>query len=197
MSKYSAASKTRVRANASTPQTQPIPGLESKMVQNSAGGFTFKLDDFARLDRFLVLGTESNTYYTSSKKLTKDNAQAIMRAIAADGVRVVNRIVEVSVAGRAPKNDPAIFALALVMAHGNAEAKNAAYMALPKVARIGTHLLHAADYVNGMRGWGRGVRRAFAQWYNDSGYRSPCRGRAAWQPDHRQARALLYYPDWL
>ena len=45
----------------------------------------------------------------------KQNHDAIVRCIKADGVRAVNRIVEISDAGRAPKNDPAIFALALVV----------------------------------------------------------------------------------
>ena len=38
-----------------------------------------------------------------------------MRCIKADGIRAVNRIVEINDSGRAPKNDPAIFALALVV----------------------------------------------------------------------------------
>jgi len=80
---------------------------------------------------------------------------------------VVNRIVEISEAGRAPKNEPALFALALVMTYGNSDAKASAYEALPKVARIGTHLLHLAEYVNSMRGWGRGIRRAFGNWYTE------------------------------
>lgn len=164
---YKNAAKTRTRATDSTVQTKPIPGQEAKMKQNSQGGFSFKVDDFTRLDRFLVLGSEGGSFYASEQKLTKDNAKAVMRAIATDGVRVVNRIVEISEAGRAPKNDPALFCLALVMAHGDENAKIAAYAALPKVARIGTHVLHLASYIHGMRGWGRGIRRAFAAWYND------------------------------
>src|SRR5262249_32058808 len=85
----------------------------------------------------------------------------------ADGVRAVNRIVEISEAGRAPKNDPALFALSLALTHAvTPEAKEAAYTAIPRVARIGTHLFHLAEMVNGMRGWGRGLRRGFAAWYN-------------------------------
>src|SRR6185503_7519529 len=90
---------------------------------------------------------------------------AIVRCIKADGVRAVSRIVEISEAGRAPKNDPAIFALALVATHGDAAAKAASFSAVPKVCRIGTHLFHFAEYVNAMRGWGRGLRNAVARWY--------------------------------
>ena len=34
------------------------------------------------------------------------------------------------------------------------------------MARIGTHLFHFAEYVDGMRGWGRGLRQAVGRWYN-------------------------------
>ena len=95
----------------------------------------------------------------------KENHDAIVRCIKADGVRAVNRIVEISDSGRAPKNDPAIFALALVAAHAVPEAKALAFQNLGKVCRIGTHLFHFAEYVNALRGWGRGLRNAVGSWY--------------------------------
>jgi 60 kDa SS-A/Ro ribonucleoprotein len=55
----------------------------------------------------------------------------------------VKRIVEISDSGRAPKNDPAVFALALVTAPGSPEAKALAFQNLAKVCRIGTHLFHS------------------------------------------------------
>jgi 60 kDa SS-A/Ro ribonucleoprotein len=146
-----------------TPQSQPIPG--SAQVRNSAGGYTWEVDDWTRLDRFLILGAEGGTYYIAEQDLVKQNHDAVVRCIKEDGVRAVNRIVEISDAGRAPKNDPAIFALALVATHGNAEAKALAFQNLNKVCRIGTHLFHFAEYVNALRGWGRGLRNAVGRWY--------------------------------
>jgi 60 kDa SS-A/Ro ribonucleoprotein len=146
-----------------TPQSQPIPG--STQVPNSAGGYAWQVDDWARLERFLILGAEGGTYYIGERDLVKQNHDAIVRCIQADGVRAVNRIVEISDSGRAPKNDPAIFALALVAAHGNAEAKALAFQNLGQVCRIGTHLFHFAEYVNALRGWGRGLRNAVGRWY--------------------------------
>src|SRR5450759_1635122 len=35
------------------------------------------------------------------------------------------------------------------------------------VCRIGTHLFHFAEYVNALRGWGRGLRNAIGRWYLD------------------------------
>ncbi len=149
-----------------TPQNMPIPG--SNQVPNSAGGYSFAVDDWTRLDRFLILGSEGGSYYASERKLTTENAEAVVRCILLDGVRTVKRIVEISDSGRAPKNEPAILALALASAHGDPATRNAVAEALPQVCRIGTHLFHFAEYVDSLRGWGRGLRRAIANWYIDA-----------------------------
>jgi len=149
-----------------SPQSEPIPGREADMTQNNAGGFTFTVSDWDRLDRFLVLGSEGSTYYVGEKKLTKDNAAAVQRCIDLDGVRVVNRVVEISDAGRAPKNDPALFVLAMCSAAKDENTRRAAIAALPQVARIGTHLMHYAEFVQAFRGWGRALRRGVGEWYN-------------------------------
>src|SRR5262249_45585952 len=138
---------------------------EADMVVNSAGGYSFAVDDWARLERFLILGSEGGSYYASERKLTRENAQAVLRCIAVDGREAVRRIAAVSSAGRAPKNDPAIFALALASAHGDAGTKKAAFAALSDVCRTGTHLFQFASACDALRGWGRGLRQAVADWY--------------------------------
>jgi 60 kDa SS-A/Ro ribonucleoprotein len=147
-----------------TPQTEPIPG--SDQVENNAGGYVYRLDEWKRLDRFLILGSEGGTYYVGQTRFTYENAAAVLRCIEVDGVRVVKRVVEISDAGRAPKNDPALFVLALCASQGNLETRQAALSALPQVARIGTHLFHFLEFCKGLRGWGRGFRTAVADWYN-------------------------------
>ena len=99
-----------------TPQSAPIPG--TSQVRNDNAGYVWAVDDWARLDRFLILGSEGGSYYATERKLTRDNAEAVLRCIAADGARVVARIVAISHEGRAPKNDPALFALALAREAG-------------------------------------------------------------------------------
>lgn len=149
------------------PQWEPLPG----QVPNSAGGHAWPIDDWTRLRRFLVLGAEGGTYYISELKLTLENAAAVRRCVQADGPRTVREIVETSTAGRPPSNDPALFALAICASEGSPDTKAAAFAALPSVARIGTHLFHFASYVDGMRGWGRGLRSAVADWYLERGER--------------------------
>jgi 60 kDa SS-A/Ro ribonucleoprotein len=148
-----------------TPQSAAIPG--TSQVPNSAGGFAFAVDAWTRLDRFLILGSESGSYYATERKLTREAAEGVLRCLQLDGRRVVDRIVEISDEGRAPKNDPALFALALAAKLGDVETRRAAFAALPRVARIGTHLFHFAEYVKALGGWGRGTMRAFARWYTE------------------------------
>lgn len=146
-----------------TPQSEPIPG--SSQVENHAGGFTFAVNDWVRLERFLILGSESGTYYVNERKLTRDNADVVARCIQADGLRTVQTIVDVSKGGRAAKNDPAIFALAMASKMGNEETRKAANDAVSDVCRIGTHLFHFATYIKLFGGWGEGTLRALRNWY--------------------------------
>jgi 60 kDa SS-A/Ro ribonucleoprotein len=148
-----------------TPQAFALPG--STQVPNSAGGYAWPVDKWTRFDRFLIFGSERGTYYIRERTLTVENATNARECITEDGPRAVRRIVEVSVAGRAPSNDPALFALAMCAGLGNDATRAMALEALPDVARTGTHLFHFLQCIRGFRGWGRGVRRAVGRWYTD------------------------------
>lgn len=150
---------------AATPQSQPIPGREAEMAQNNAGGFSFVLDMWGVLDRFIMLGTEGGGYYVGEKDLTKASFANTRQCIAKDGLRAVARAVEYSTSGRAPKNDPALVVLALAAVHGDAATVQAAYEALPKVARTGTHLFTFVSMLNSMGKWNAAAKRGVAKWY--------------------------------
>jgi 60 kDa SS-A/Ro ribonucleoprotein len=143
------------------PQRLPLPGQR----RNSAGGHAWAVDVWTRLRRFLILGSEGGSYYASEWQLTRENTQAVQQAVREDGLRAVAEIVAVSRAGRAPKNDPALYALALAAGVGDEATRKAALGALPRVARTGTHLFQFAAFVEGFRGWGRALRRAVGGWY--------------------------------
>jgi len=146
-----------------TPQALSIPG--TAQVPNSAGGYAWMVDNWMRFDRFLIFGSERGTYYIRERTLTVENATNVRECITEDGPRAVRRIVEISAAGRAPSNDPALFALAMCAGLGNDATRAMALEALPEVARTGTHLFHFLQYIRAFRGWGRGVRRAVGRWY--------------------------------
>lgn len=149
-----------------TPQSQPIPGREKEMSRNYAGGVAFTADCWTKLDRFLILGSEGGSYYVGEADLTKTNLDNVRTCIANDGPRTIKTIVDVSVGGRAPKNDPAIYALALAASYGgDVRTREMALAVLPQVARTGTHLFTFCEFIDSMRGWGAQLRHGVAQWY--------------------------------
>lgn len=129
----------------------------------------FVINDWDRLERFLILGAENGTYTAGKQELIKENATCVERLLAdkEEGIKVVDKVVQISDSGRAPKNDPAIFVLALAAASKHDAVRAEALESLPKVCRTGTHLFHFVAMVNELRGWGRGLRKAIANWYND------------------------------
>lgn len=147
-----------------TPQSQPIPNTDQ--VKNAAGGYVYKVSPLTALNRFLVLGTEGGTYYTTEQKLTVDNTKNVIECIKNNGLEAVRMIVDISTGGRAHKNDPAIFALALACTYGDEKTRCAAHDAIPMVCRIGTHLFHFMQAIQDIKGkWGRGLRRGVANFY--------------------------------
>jgi len=148
-----------------TPQTQSIPG--KKMQLNNAGGYGFEVDKWRQFDRLLILGTEGGSYYVNETKLTADNALNAIECIKDDGIRTVKRILEISDSGRAPKNDPALFALALCTSptFADVETRRLAFKVLPKVARIGTHLFSFITFMKKVRGFGKLAQTGIQEWY--------------------------------
>lgn len=146
------------------PQSEPA---SPKQVKNSAGGYSFALDPFARLERFLILGTEGGSYYATERALTVENGKVVGECLGLDAARTVARITEISVSGRAPKNDPAIVALAIAASHADEKVRKLALDRLSEVCRTATHLFTFVTLVNGLRGWGRGLKRAVGRWYTE------------------------------
>lgn len=178
----------------STPQRQQVPGKDQ--VQNNAGGFVFQVDIWTQLDRFLILGNEGGSYYCTEKEMTLNNAKCVQKCLDTDGRRTVDHIVEISDKGRAPKNDPAVFALAMASSCPNLETRQYALKHLSMVCRIPTHLFQFIDAVTKMRGWGRSLRQAVANWYLESDPRTLAyhlvkyQNREGW--NHRDALRLSH-----
>ena len=145
-----------------TPQSEPAYG--KTQVKNSAGGYVFEIDDLERARRFLILGSE-DTYYTSGKKLTKENTDVIVRLANENHAGLLELIEEVRF--KAPKPEYGIFALAIASSIGTEEERAKALALLPKIARTGTQLFQYVSFVSQMRGWGRALRRAVGDWYNE------------------------------
>lgn len=151
-------------------QSQQGPSVHVKVrkdqVANASGAQVFSAGPWEQLTRFLILGSEGGSYYAGEKKLTVDNAKNVEACIKEDGVSVVDTIVEISKAGRAYSNSPALLALALCTTGSDPETRGYAMAMMPEVARTGTHLFEFVEYANSIRGWGRLLREGVANWYN-------------------------------
>lgn len=106
---------TRPGATATPQKQKAAPGQK----KNNAGGYTFMVDELDRIKRFLILGSEA-TFYQSGAKLSLKNAKTIQKYVGKASLEqtkdLIDIIVGVSVEGRAAKQQPALFALALTIA---------------------------------------------------------------------------------
>lgn len=148
-----------------TPATQREK-TRSDEVLNNAGGYVFEVSDIQRLERFLILGTDRGTYYVEERDLTRQNVDFLRKMISQNPQSVLDTTVAVSAAGRAYRNEAAIFVMALLLAEGPASIKSAVVEATPKVARTATHIYQLAQFLENMGGWGRAKRRAIAGWFD-------------------------------
>jgi 60 kDa SS-A/Ro ribonucleoprotein len=142
--------------------TQSEP-LDERQVENSAGGYVFQVDDFTRLQRFLVLGSDKPTYYASARKLTVENAGCATRCWAESPSRTAGMLADLR--NRVPKLDPMIFVLALGFAHKEVAARQAAERVFPAIITNASQLFSFMAVVMKMRGTGRILRRALRDWY--------------------------------
>jgi 60 kDa SS-A/Ro ribonucleoprotein len=156
---------TTARAVKATPQSKPVPGREKEMHKNNAGGYSFSISPFKMLERFLILGCEGGSYYSTEKQMFAKNTKALHECIRLDPKATVDMIVDISTNGRAPSNEPAIYALA-ICAHDTRAKRYVDGGTLYKVCRIGTHLFSFMEYYdNSGTGYGRAIRRAISEWY--------------------------------
>jgi len=155
-------------ANSAFSRALGTPAIQTEkarpdQVENNAGGFVFEVSDQARLERFLILGTDGGTYYTSEKKLTKENIAFLQDLIERNEDLVIDVVRAVSMGGRAYRNSAAIFTVAALFTYG----KEKSSQLVEDVCRTATHLFEFAEYVELLGGWGRSKRRAVAEWYTN------------------------------
>ncbi|MAE81255.1 MAG: hypothetical protein CMB80_00860 [Flammeovirgaceae bacterium] len=138
-------------------------------VENYAGGYVFKVDEMTQLSRFILLGNDKGSYYADEKTLTVKNFENLKDALKKNGKEVVDLIVEISTKGRAPKNTPAVFALAVASVFGDKDVRSYANAQMPRVCRTSTDMFLWVDAVNQLKGgkWSTGIQRAIARWYTN------------------------------
>ena len=146
-------------------QTPQRERASHRQVKNNAGGYTFKVGDKERLDRFLTLGTEGGTYYVNERKLTRDNAAFVNSLAESSRSELIDQTLAISEAGRAPRNNAALFALAATSLSDDVRYRQRALDVLPRIARTGSHFETWIKYVRMYRGWGPQLVKAAQRWY--------------------------------
>jgi 60 kDa SS-A/Ro ribonucleoprotein len=138
-----------------------------EQVAGQGSGFAPPVSLWTQLDHFLILGAAGGMFHAADPRPRLAGAEPVQAALALDGARVVNLIIEASASGRSARRDPALFVLAMAASPGFADARTnqLALAALPLVARTGRQLCRFAEFVGEMRGWGRSLRSAIAHWY--------------------------------
>lgn len=148
-------------------QFQP---LSARQVKNKSGAYVWQVDDMMKLQRFIFLGTDNSfCYRVGDVEMKRENAACIDRLIGEGrGEEVVEFIRNISDSGRAAKQQPTLFALAICARCNNEKTKKAAYRVLNEVCRIPTHLFLFVKYceqVSSGTGWGRAHKTAITNWY--------------------------------
>jgi hypothetical protein len=110
-------------------QGAPIFGREKDMTKNHDGAHVFKIDPWKTLERFLVMGVQGGTYYTSEKKQTLEMVAETRYCIVTDANRVVDMIMTFDHEKRLHRKSPALFMLASIVSYGGAY-HQAAYAAM-------------------------------------------------------------------
>jgi 60 kDa SS-A/Ro ribonucleoprotein len=105
-------------------------------------------DEWERLDRYLIFGSERDL-------------DVVRGRIAADGPRVVRRLVELSAMERVVSNKTCLRALAMSLTLGNKATRIMAREAAAEVARTPDELRKLEQYVNTMRDARHGASQEF------------------------------------
>jgi hypothetical protein len=162
-------------ARARIPQTIGLPG----QVANNAGGFSFPLPIDQEWMRYLIIGSkcESGNYYQTGGQIATQVARCIMAAVCNPTTckRLLCDIVDVSVKGRAAKQEMTMMSLAAAIAFApDPECKSLALDAIGQVCRIPTHWFMLLQFIRDLsqdkaakpgKGMGKGVRKAFSKLY--------------------------------
>lgn len=170
----SAQKNPTLEARARIPQMIGLPG----QVANNAGGFSFPLPLEQEWMRYLIIGSksENGNFYQSGGQISTCISRCILSAVEnpATCKHLISDLVDVSVKGRAAKQEMTMLALATVIVFSeDSDCKRAGLDAIQQVCRIPTHWFMLLKYIRDLsqdkkkpgKGMGAGVRTAFTKLY--------------------------------
>ena len=146
----------------STPQTLPIPST----VPNAAGGHAFAVDDWTRLDRFLILGSEGGSYY-AGERVADARERAGGAARHPGGWRAGRGAHRRRQRGGpcAEERSGPVRARLGGLGRRSGDAARGLWRRCPRWPARARICSSSPSFVQGTRGWGRALRRAVGGWY--------------------------------
>jgi hypothetical protein len=166
------------QSRATIPQTCK---LNIDQVLNCSGGYVWQLTPIEHVSRYLVLGgaKDMGNYYRQADDVSHECALSVLQMVrnpdASQFVQLCDLLKAVSIAGRAPKQEPVLLSVAAAIVFAkNAQEKEIAFETAKTCIRIPTHMFMLAGFVRDLsmakptnkgKGWGAGFRRTMAHYY--------------------------------
>jgi 60 kDa SS-A/Ro ribonucleoprotein len=164
--------------------------LDPDQIQGAAGGFVWQISDREQVIRYLIIGSEGGNYYQTPQQVSSQCASCVLRMTRTpDNFKwLIDTIRQVSMEGRAAKQESTLLALATAIVFARTPAdKTEALNAVKDCVRILTHMYMLIGYIKifskaghpslttpvaGGRnppvtgsGIGRGIRRVFGEYF--------------------------------
>ena len=167
--------------------------LDPDQVPNNAGGFVWQISDKEQVIRYLIIGSEGGNFYQTPQQVSSQCASCVLRMTRTpDNFKwLIDTIRQVSIEGRAAKQESTLLALATAIVFARTPAdKTEALNAVKDCVRILTHMYMLIGYIkifskaghpslaaSGARapatapppvtgsGIGRGIRRVFGEYF--------------------------------
>ena len=162
-SSYAAVIQQTKAAPTTSAQYVPREGHEEVMHKNSCGAYVYQVSDKELLERYLILGTATGTYYAEATTLTSDAIREIKKLATTSGQMVLDTVKDIYESGRAPKQSSIIFVLGLLtQVDMPIEVRRGAFTIIRSL-RILSHVYElVADRkaTSGHKSFGRGMRDA-------------------------------------
>lgn len=136
------------------------------MVKNRSGAYAFKASDMTRINRWLLTGSQNNSFFAKKEELTKDNINIFKAGLNTDLKSVADSMVYASTHG--VSQSTVIFALALMSAEENFDVKQAFKKIFPMIIRTASQLYEFLMYVSDIRGFGKVIRTAVVSWFKNN-----------------------------
>ena len=124
--------------------------IDPDQVPNNAGGFVWQISDREQVIRYLIIGSEGGNFYQTPQQVSSTCASCVLRMTRTpDNFKwLIETIRQVSIEGRAAKQESTLLALATAIVFARTPAdKTEALNAVKDCVRILTHMYMLIGYI--------------------------------------------------